>query len=181
MQALDTTLPDVLLLETAVHGDERGFFTEAFRAEWLAQRGVVVDWVQDNHSRSTRGVLRGLHYQPGMPKLVRVARGSILDVLVDLRRDSPAFGQWEAFELTESNGRLLYVPDGFGHGFIVTSDIADVTYKCGAYWDPQTEGAVAPDDPDIGIEWPDVGIEPVVSDRDRSAPRLADARDSLPF
>jgi len=181
MQALDTKLPDVLLLETAVHADARGFFTEAFRAEWLAQRGVVVDWVQDNHSRSTRGVLRGLHYQPSMPKLVRVARGSIVDVVVDLRRDSPAFGQWEAFELTESNGRLLYVPDGCGHGFIVTSDIADVTYKCGAYWDPRTEGAVAPNDPDIGIDWPDVGIEPLVSERDRAAPRLADARDSLPF
>jgi dTDP-4-dehydrorhamnose 3,5-epimerase len=179
MQALDTKLPDVLLLETAVHQDGRGFFTEAFRAEWLAQRGVAADWVQDNHSRSVRGVLRGLHYQPGMAKLVRVARGSIVDVLVDLRRESPAYRRWEAFELTESNGRLVYVPDGFGHGFIVTSDIADVTYKCGAYWDPVTEGAVAWDDPDIGVDWPDAGVEPLVSDRDRAAPRLADA--SLPF
>lgn len=179
MQTLDTKLPDVLLLETAVHKDGRGFFTEAFRAEWLTQQGVAVDWVQDNHSRSTRGVLRGLHYQPGMAKLVRVARGSIVDVLVDLRRESPAFGRWEAFEMSERNGRLLYVPDGFGHGFIVTSDIADVTYKCGAYWDPQTEGAVAWDDPDIAVDWPDAGVEAVVSDRDRAAPRLADA--TLPF
>jgi dTDP-4-dehydrorhamnose 3,5-epimerase len=139
------------------------------------------EFVQDNHSRSVRGVLRGIHFQvgAGQSKLVRAARGAIVDVLVDLRRGSPDFGRWEAFELTDENGRMLYVPVGFGHGFCVTSDVADVIYKCGSYYDPSIERGIAYDDPDVGIEWPDEEL--VVSERDRTAPRLAEIADDLPF
>jgi dTDP-4-dehydrorhamnose 3,5-epimerase len=177
VECLPTQLPDTVLVRSDVHGDARGFFQETYRRSVLAGFGVDDDFVQDNHSRSARGVLRGLHYQPGMAKLVRCVRGAIFDVAVDLRRASPTFGRWEGYELTEENGLQLYCPDGFGHGFCVLSDVADVTYKCSAYYDPDTEGAVAFDDPDVGIQWPDVEL--VVSDRDRAAPRLADAR--LPF
>jgi dTDP-4-dehydrorhamnose 3,5-epimerase len=180
MRRVRTQLDGPVLLEPEVHGDERGFFMETYRRSVLTELGVPEEFVQDNHSRSGRGVLRGMHYQPGMAKLVRCARGAILDVIVDIRPGSPAFGAWEAHELTEANGRQLYVPDGFGHGFCVVSEVADVVYKCSDYYDADAEGGFAYDDPAVGIEWP-ADLELVVSDRDRNAPPLAEIRDALPF
>ena len=170
-----------VLIEPAVHGDARGFFVETYRASALAERGIVHDWVQDNHSRSGRGVLRGLHFavDPGQAKLVRCARGAIRDLVVDLRVGSPTFGRWQANELDDERHAQLYVPVGFAHGFVVTSEVADVIYKCSAYYDGAKERSLAYDDPELGIDW---GIaQPLVSDRDRQAPRLAEIRDALPF
>jgi dTDP-4-dehydrorhamnose 3,5-epimerase len=180
MRRLRSQLDGPILIEPAVHGDERGFFIETYRRSVLTELGVPEEFVQDNHSRSRRGVLRGMHYQPGMAKLVRCARGAILDVIVDIRPDSEAFGEWEAHELSEANGRQLYVPDSFGHGFCVVSEVADVLYKCSTYYDAETEGGFAYDDPAVGIEWP-ADMELVVSERDRRALPLAEIRDALPF
>jgi dTDP-4-dehydrorhamnose 3,5-epimerase len=181
MKKLPTALEGPLLLEPVVHGDERGFFLETFRTEGLAALGVPVEWVQDNHSRSARGVLRGMHFQVGrgQAKLVRCARGAIVDVVVDIRRDSPAFGRWEAFTLDDERHRQLFVPVGFAHGFCVISESADVLYKCSSYYDPEAERAIAYDDPDVGIEWP--ALDVTVSERDRAAPRLAEIADELWF
>jgi dTDP-4-dehydrorhamnose 3,5-epimerase len=178
MELLETRLEGPKLIAPRVFGDERGFFAETYRRSALADLGVDLEFVQDNHSRSRRGVLRGMHYQPGMAKLVRCARGVILDVAVDIRPGSASFGAWEAHELSDENGRQLYVPDGFGHGFCVLSEVADVVYLCSAYYDPETEGGFAYDDPDVGIEWPQ-DLELVVSAKDREAPRLRDIADSL--
>jgi dTDP-4-dehydrorhamnose 3,5-epimerase len=175
MERVATKLEGPILLEPAVHGDERGFFQETYRQSVLAELGVHDDFVQDNHSRSRRGVVRGMHLQPGMAKLVRCARGSILDVLVDARPGSPTFGEWEGYELSDANGRMVYAPDGFGHGFCVLSEEADVVYKCSAYYDPDAEQGFAYDDPQVGIEWPQ-GLELEPSERDRTAPPLAQVR-----
>jgi dTDP-4-dehydrorhamnose 3,5-epimerase len=180
VQRLSTRLSGPILLEPTVHGDERGFFVETFRRNVFAELGVDVELVQDNHSRSGRGIVRGMHYQQGMAKLVRCARGAIYDVLVDIRRESDTFGQWEGFELSDSNHRQLYCPEGFGHGFCVLSEVADVAYRCSAYYDPELEGGFAHDDPEVGIEWPS-GLELLASERDRKAPRLHQIADSLPF
>jgi dTDP-4-dehydrorhamnose 3,5-epimerase len=182
MQTLPTRLSGLRLLQPRVFGDHRGFFAETFRADAWAAAGVDVEFVQDNHSRSHRGTLRGMHFQtsPGQAKLVRCARGAILDVVVDLRRASPTFGEWEAFELDDTTMRQLFVPIGFAHGFCVTTEVADVAYKCSSYFDGATEAGIAYDDPDIGIEWPP-GVEPIVSERDADAPRLADVAGTLPF
>ncbi len=181
IERLATEIEGLVLLEASAHGDERGFLVESFRAERWAELGVDCEFVQDNHSRSTRGILRGLHFQtsPGQAKLVRCVRGSIWDVAVDLRRDSPAYGKWEGHELSDSNHRQLFVPVGFAHGFCVLSDLADVSYKLSSYYDPATEAGIAWDDPDIAIEWP--VPDPQTSERDRSAPRLAEIADELPF
>ena len=179
MDALPTRLEGPILLQPTVHRDERGFFIESYRREALADLGVPEEFVQDNHSRSGKGIVRGMHFQPGMAKLVRCSRGEIVDVLVDIRKGSPAFGQWEAFTLNDENLHHLYCPDGFAHGFCVTSDVADVVYKCSAYYDPKAESGIAYNDPDIGIEWPDVELIP--SDRDASAPLLKDVESELPF
>ena len=181
MRVLPTSLDGVLLLEPAVHGDDRGFFVETFRANVWGELGIDVEFVQDNHSRSRRGTLRGMHFQtdPGQAKLVRCARGQILDVVVDLRRDSNTFGRWDGHELDDANLRQLWVPVGFAHGFCVLSEEADVVYKCSSYYNPATEAGIAYDDPDVGIAWPD--LELLVSERDRSAPRLADVAESLTF
>jgi dTDP-4-dehydrorhamnose 3,5-epimerase len=181
MRALPTSLEGVLVLEPDVHGDERGFFVETYRAGVWGEVGVDADFVQDNHSRSRRGTLRGMHYQtaPGQAKLVRCARGAIYDVVVDVRRGSPTFGRWEGHELDDERLRQLWVPVGFAHGFCVLSEIADVTYKCSSYYDPATAAGIAYDDPDVGIDWPDLRL--TVSQRDRAAPRLADVQQSLPF
>ena len=162
-------------------GDERGFLVETYRRSTLAEVGVEEEFVQDNHSRSARGIVRGIHFAvgPGQSKLIRCASGSIVDVLVDLRRGSPTFGQWEAFELDEREMRIVYCPIGFGHGFCVTSEVADVVYKLSSYYDPELERGIAYDDPDVGIEWP--ALELRVSERDASAPRLRDVADELPF
>jgi dTDP-4-dehydrorhamnose 3,5-epimerase len=181
MQRIPTRLGGPVLLAPTVHGDERGFFMETFRADTWAEHGVPTEFVQDNHSRSRRGTVRGIHFQlsPGQGKLVRVARGRVLDVVVDLRRDSPTFGEWEAAELDDERGLQLWIPVGFGHGFCVLSDVADFVYKCTSYYDPATEAGFSFADPDVGIEWP--GGELLYSERDRSAPRLAEIADSLPF
>jgi len=176
-----TELEGVVLLEPKVHGDERGFMVETFRRDGWAELGVDVEFVQHNHSRSSKGTLRGLHFQtePGQAKLVRCARGAILDVAVDLRRGSPTFGRWEGHVLDDERHRQLFVPVGFGHGFAVLSDVADVTYLLSSIYDPATESGIAWNDPDVGVEW---GIEdPLLSERDRSAPRLAEVADELPF
>jgi len=175
MKVLPTKLDGTLLLEPAVHGDDRGFFAETYRKEFFDDQGIAIDWVQDNHSRSSKGVVRGMHFQtdPGQAKLVRAATGSIFDVVVDLRKGSPTYGRWEAHELSDTNMRQLYVPLGFAHGFAVTSDVADVVYKCSWYYVAETERGFRFDDPEVGIEWP-AGIEFDVSARDREAPRLSE-------
>jgi len=182
MNRLPTRLPGLVLLAPQVHGDARGFFMETYRADAWAAEGVPTDFVQDNHSRSRRGTLRGLHFQthPGQAKLVRCARGRVLDVVVDLRRGSPTFGEWEGFELDDESGRQLFIPVGFGHGFCVLSETADFVYKCTAYYDPATEKGIRFDDPDVGVGWPG-DIELLYSERDRTAPRLAEIADELPF
>ena len=177
MRRLETRLEGPVLLEPDVHGDARGFFLETARASTLAELGVTDNFVQDNHSRSARGVLRGMHFQPGMTKLVRCARGAIFDVVVDIRPGSPAFGRWEGFELNDENHHQLYCPDGFAHGFCVLSDVADVIYRCSAYYDPTVEAGFRFDDPDVGIEWP--AMEVVTSERDSRAPLLSELRDLL--
>jgi dTDP-4-dehydrorhamnose 3,5-epimerase len=178
---LPTELEGVVLLEPAVHGDERGFMVETYRRDGWAELGVDVEFVQHNHSRSAKGTLRGLHFQtePGQAKLVRCPRGAILDVAVDLRRGSPTFGRWEGHVLDDDRNRQLFVPVGFGHGFAVLSEVADVTYLLSSLYDPATESGIAWDDPDVGVEW---GVEdPLLSERDRSAPRLAEVAAELPF
>jgi dTDP-4-dehydrorhamnose 3,5-epimerase len=180
LKRLETQLPGPILLEPVVHGDERGFFLEAYRRSTLADVGVDLEFVQDNHSRSRRGIVRGMHFQPGMAKLVRCARGRIYDVLVDVRRGSPTFGKWEGFELSDDNHHQLYCPDGFAHGFCVLSDVADVLYKTSSYYDPELEGGFAYNDPDVAIAWPE-GVELTASQRDSRAPSLAALADSLPF
>jgi dTDP-4-dehydrorhamnose 3,5-epimerase len=178
---LDTELEGLVLVEPEVHGDERGFLVETYCAEPWRELGVDADFVQDNHSRSRQGILRGLHFQtdPGQAKLVRCAAGRIFDVAVDLRRDSPSFGRWEGHELDDERHHQLFVPVGFAHGFCVLSETADVSYKLSSYFNADTEGGIRWDDPEIGIEWP--VAEPAVSERDGSAPTLAEVRDSLPW
>src|SRR6188472_2660568 len=182
MQRLETRLDGLVHLAPTVHGDERGFFVETFRADTARRYGIPTDFVQDNQSRSRRGTLRGIHFQthPGQGKLVRVARGRVLDVVVDLRRGSPTFGEWESVELDDISGRMLWIPVGFGHGFLVLSDVADFVYKCTAYYDPATEAGIRFDDPDVAVEWPG-DVELLYSERDRTAPRLAEIADELPF
>jgi dTDP-4-dehydrorhamnose 3,5-epimerase len=181
MERLPTRLDGLVLLAPTVHGDARGFFMETFREDAWVRHGVPSHFVQDNHSRSRRGTLRGIHFQthPGQGKLVRVARGAVFDVAVDLRRGSPTFGHWEGFELDDERAHQLYIPVGFGHGFCVTSEVADFVYKCTNYYDPATESGFRFDDPEVGIEWPDVEL--LYSERDRSAPRLAEIAGELPF
>ena len=182
MERLPTRLPGLVLLAPAVHGDARGFFMETYRADAWAAEGVPTEFVQDNHSRSRRGTLRGLHFQthPGQGKLVRVARGRVFDVVVDLRRGSSTFGEWEGVVLDDANGAMLWIPVGFGHGFLVLSEVADFVYKCTNYYDPATEAGIRFDDPEVGIEWP-TSVELLYSQRDAEAPLLSEVADSLPF
>jgi dTDP-4-dehydrorhamnose 3,5-epimerase len=172
-----TEIDGIVLIEPTVHGDERGFFVESFRANEMPALGIEVDFVQDNHSRSAGRVLRGIHLQRGQAKLVRCPKGRIFDVAVDLRPDSPTYKRWEGYELDDIDHRQLFIPDGFGHGFCVLSDSADVLYRVSSYYDPELESGIAWDDPDIAVDWP--VPDPVLSDRDRSAPRLAEVEASL--
>jgi dTDP-4-dehydrorhamnose 3,5-epimerase len=185
MRALPTRLPGLVAIEPTAHGDERGFFCETYREQWHEQLGIPARerFIQDNHSRSAHGVVRGLHFHigDGVAKLVRCARGRILDVAVDLRRGSPTYARWEAVELDDESMRELYLPVGFAHGFCVVSDVADVLYKQTAYYDPAVERGIAWDDPDVGIEWPLPAAELIVSERDARAPRLAEIAPELPF
>jgi dTDP-4-dehydrorhamnose 3,5-epimerase len=180
MQKLPTNLQGPVFLAPTVHGDDRGFFLESYRRDVLADLGVAVDFVQDNHSRSRRGIVRGMHFQPGQSKLVRCVRGAILDVVVDIRRGSTQFGQWESAVLDDVEHRQLYCPNGFAHGFAVLSEVADVIYKTSDYYDPAIESGFAFDDPEVGIQWPDAH-ELTASARDRAAPPLAQLAPSLPF
>ena len=178
---LETKLDGVVLLEPEVYGDARGFMVETYRRDAWVELGVDVEFVQHNHSRSSKGTLRGLHFQtePGQAKLVRCPRGRIFDVAVDLRTGSATYGEWEGHELDDESHRQLFVPAGFGHGFAVLSDIADVAYQLSSVYDPATESGIAWDDPDVGVEWP--VDEPLLSERDKGAPRLNEVVDSLPF
>lgn len=182
MRALPTSFDGVLLIEPAVHGDHRGFFHESYRENAWAEAGVPTTWVQDNHSRSRQGIVRGMHFSlgEGQAKLVRCGRGRILDVVVDLRKDSRTYGTWEGFELNDDTLQQLYIPVGFAHGFCVLSDVADVIYKCSSYYDPAVERGFRFDDPDVGIAWP-TDLELDVSERDRTAPLLREIADDLPF
>jgi dTDP-4-dehydrorhamnose 3,5-epimerase len=174
---IETALPGVLIIEPRVFGDARGFFLESWNQASFAAAGLTMDFVQDNHSRSARGVLRGLHYQLENPqgKLVRVTQGALFDVAVDIRRSSPHFGKWVGVELSADNHRMLWIPPGFAHGFLMLSETADFLYKCTALYHPPSDRGVRWDDPDIGIAWPDVGAAPLLSAKDAVAPRLADA------
>ena len=179
---VETKLEGLVAIEPQVFGDERGFLIESFSIETWRGFGIDETFMQENHSRSTqKGTLRGMHFQtsPGQGKLVRCVRGAIYDVAVDLRRDSPTFGQWEGHVLDDETHRQLWVPIGFGHGFQVLSEVADVAYKLTSLYDPETESDIAWDDPDVGIEWP--LADPLLSDRDKAAPRLSEVADSLPF
>ena len=177
MKVLPTPLQGVLVIEPAVFGDERGFFMESFnRREFTEQAGISLEFVQDNHSRSAHNVLRGLHYQLQQPqgKLVRVVSGAVFDVVVDLRRSSATFGLWHGVELSAGNRRMVWVPPGFAHGFVVLSDCADFLYKTTDYYAPQHQRALLWNDPQIGIDWPLSGA-PILSDNDRGAQPLATA------
>jgi dTDP-4-dehydrorhamnose 3,5-epimerase len=182
MRTIETRLEGPILIEPAVIGDQRGFFSETYRRSVFSDFGVREEMVQDNHSRSRRGVVRGMHYQVGQgaAKLVRCARGAILDVVVDIRRGSPTFGEWEAFELSDENMWIVYCPIGFAHGFCTLSDQADVVYKQSNYYAPDTDRGIRYDDPDVGIAWPP-DLELIPSPRDASAPLLAEVAAELPF
>ena len=178
MNIVRTEIPDVVILEPKVFGDARGFFFESFnQAAFDAATGTRHQFVQDNHSRSQRGVLRGLHYQIQQPqgKLVRVAQGAVFDVAVDIRCGSPTFGRWVGVELSAENQRQLWVPPGFAHGFVVTSESADFLYKTTDYYAPQFERSIAWNDPALAIEWPDLGVAPTRSAKDQAGVPLAQA------
>jgi dTDP-4-dehydrorhamnose 3,5-epimerase len=171
-------IPDVKLLSPRLFGDDRGFFLESFNARVFAEAGLPTDWQQDNHSRSVKGVLRGLHYQLENPqgKLVRVTRGAVFDVGVDIRRTSPSFGKWVGAELSDTNQQMLYIPPGFAHGFLVLSEVADFCYKCTTLWHQASDRSLAWNDPDIAIDWPLQGIgAPQLAPKDAAAPLLATA------
>jgi dTDP-4-dehydrorhamnose 3,5-epimerase len=174
---LPTEIDGVVLVEPTVHGDDRGFFVETFRANEMRRLGIDVEFVQDNHSRSAAKVLRGIHMQRGQAKLIRCPKGRIFDVAVDLRPDSPTYKRWEGYELDDVDHRELFIPEGFGHGFCVLSDSADVLYRVSSYYDPELESGIAWDDPEIAVDWPI--RDPVLSDRDRGAPPLAEVAPSL--
>lgn len=179
MLLTETQIPDVKLIAPDIYEDERGFFMESYnRRRWRAA-GIDCDFVQDNHSRSRGGVLRGLHYQlvHGQAKLVRATRGRVFDAVVDIRRGSPHFGRWVGYELSASNRLQLFAPAGFAHGFLVLSDEAEFQYKCSEYYDPEDERGLAWDDPGIGIEWPMGDLRPILSERDRHWGTLTEATD----
>ena len=183
MERLDTRLDGPMLLKPKVFGDDRGFFAETYRRSVFADLGIPEEMKQDNNSRSAGKIVRGMHFQigEGTAKLVRCGRGAIYDVVVDLRKGSPTFGQWEGFELTDENGRMLYVPVGFAHGFCVLSDIADVFYKQDRYYADATERGIKYDDPAVGVQWPLPVAELKPSERDANAPTLAEIEPDLPF
>ena len=177
MNISSTKIPDVVLIEPRVFGDDRGFFFESFNAQAFQDAtGITTPFVQDNHSRSAKNVLRGLHYQIQQPqgKLVRALVGTILDVAVDIRKQSPSFGQWVACELSAENKRQLWVPPGFAHGFVVLSEIAEVAYKATDYYAPQHERCIVWNDPDLAIDWSLSG-SPILSQKDQSGSRFAAA------
>lgn len=177
MKIIPTEVPDVILIEPKVFSDERGFFMETFREDWLAKIGIKHSFVQDNHSKSSKGVLRGLHFQKPpfeQAKLVRVISGEVLDVAIDLRRGSPTFGKVVAQILSEKNKRMMYVPKGFAHGFCVISETCEFLYKVSDYYAPQAEGGLIWSDPDFGIAWPKLDVPYVISEKDKKFPTFRD-------
>ena len=178
MNIVTTNLPGVIVIEPKVYVDKRGFFLETFREDVLLQAGINAHFVQDNHTRSSQGVLRGLHYQMTQTqgKLVRVAAGSVFDVVVDVRSNSPTFGQWFGTELNEDNIKMIFVPPGFAHGFVVLSETADFIYKCTDYYHPESEQVIAWDDPDLNIDWPiaEIAEKISLSDKDKQNVKLKD-------
>lgn len=174
IKAENTKLDGVLIIKPQIFEDERGFFLESFNKDIYSEVGIDFDFVQDNHSRSTKGVLRGLHFQKTKPqgKLVRVVKGKVFDIAVDIRRGSATYGQWEAVILSEENKTQFWVPPGFAHGFMVLSDIADFEYKCTGYYDQSDEGGIIWNDPYLNIPWPDKN--PILSEKDANAPKLID-------
>ena len=176
MNVIETAIAGVLIIEPRVFGDQRGFFMETWNAAGFAAAGLDVSFVQDNHSRSQKGVLRGLHFQNPGPqgKLVRVTAGAVFDVVVDLRAASPTFGQWVGAELSADNKRMFWVPEGFAHGFLTLEDDTDFLYKCTASYAPQSEHTLAWNDPMVGIEWPLAGLDPIISEKDARGLSLAD-------
>lgn len=178
MEYIETKIPEVLILEPKVFGDERGFFMETFRAEEFSKTTGAKPFVQDNHSKSSQGILRGLHFQKQQTqgKLVRVTQGSVFDVAVDMRKSSKTFGQWVGIELSAENKRQLWVPEGFAHGFYVLSDTAEFLYKCTNYYHPESDVSVKWDDPEIAIEWPLLnGTAPILSAKDSSGVSFSEA------
>ena len=176
MNITETTIPEVLLFEPAVFGDARGYFMETFRAAFFTERGLDLEFVQDNQSRSAQGTLRGLHFQRRFPqgKLVRVVTGEVFDVAVDLRNGSATFGQWVGEVLSADNQKQLWVPPGFAHGFYVLSDSADLCYKCTDYYHPEDDHSLLWNDPDIAVKWPLLSVEPLLSAKDAQAKRLGE-------
>ena len=171
MEIIDTEIADVKIIQPKVFGDHRGFFLESFQKERYAEFiGPDLEFVQDNHSRSVKGVLRGMHFQKSRPqgKLVRCVRGEVFDVVVDIRKDSPSYGKWVGAHLSEENKKQLWCPPGLAHGFLVTSDVADFEYKCTDYYDPSDEGCLIYNDATLHIEWPDLGCEYQLSDKDKA-------------
>lgn len=178
MNFIPTSIPEVILIEPRVFGDHRGFFMETWQRQTFAENGIDYDFVQDNHSKSSQGILRGLHYQIKQPqgKLVRVVQGAVFDVAVDMRKSSPTFGQWVGYELSAENKRMFWVPPGFAHGFYVISDSAEFIYKCTDYYAPEHERSVLWNDSDLAIDWHLVdGKQPVLSGKDADAPGFKQA------
>ncbi len=182
-ERLEARLDGVAFIQPQLSGDERGFFVETYRRSEFAELGITEEMVQDNHSRSKHGIVRGMHFQigEGAAKLVRCGRGKIVDVVVDLRRGSPTYAEWEAFELSDENGRILYCPIGFAHGFCVVSELADVFYKHSNYYSNERERGIRYDDPEVGIGWPLPTEKLIPSERDANAPTLAEVAAELPF
>lgn len=179
MKILDTDIPDVKILEPRVYGDSRGFFMETWNKNELRSLGLDLDFVQDNHSKSGRNILRGLHYQIENPqgKLVRVVKGEVFDVAVDMRQSSPNFGRWVGVYLNDSNKRMLWIPPGFAHGFYVNSDCAEFLYKCTDYYYPEHERTLLWNDPDLSIAWPIAhGIQPILSEKDQQGALMSDSQ-----
>jgi dTDP-4-dehydrorhamnose 3,5-epimerase len=182
MEFIATRIPDVVLIKPKVFGDQRGFFLESWQELKFRDGGIDARFVQDNHSRSSQWVLRGLHYQVRQTqgKLVRVTRGAVFDVAVDVRRDSPTFGQWVGAELNDVNHQMMWVPAGFAHGFLVLSETVDFVYKCTDFWAPEHERTIRWNDPAVGIEWPlPAGVTPMLAGKDANAPGLRESEDLL--
>ena len=177
MEIEKTTVADVLLIKPNVFGDDRGFFMETFRENWLVEAGIDAHFVQDNHSKSVQGTVRGLHYQIERPqgKLVRVTRGEVFDAAVDLRENAPTFGQWVGCLLNECDKEMLWVPPGFAHGFLVVSESAEFVYKCTEYYEPDHERTILWNDPDLSIDWPKLEVEPLLSEKDVNGVSFRDA------
>lgn len=177
MKISQSPIPDILVFEPTVHGDDRGYFMETWRQSWFDQHGIALQFVQDNQSKSVRGTLRGLHYQLKHPqgKLARVVSGEVFDVAVDLRRSSAHFGKWYGVMLSGENKKQLWIPPGFAHGFYVISETAELLYKCTDYYHPEDDYSLRWDDAALGIEWPELGSQPLLSDKDRNGKLLRDA------